>query len=334
MYNQSADILSSLYGVYISSGFISEYLSYEPLPGFGGAGAEMGGEGGDDSIRRDFKDTALFTAVKTNADGKAEATFRMPDNLTSWRVTCQAVTSDLRAGTEVINVSSKLPFFVDSIFNKVFMTGDSPSILVRANGEELPEGVEVHFKVTVIPEEGTEKTYTAKGISKIHSEIQLEALDAGNYTIRIEGTYGSMKDAMERSFRVANSLLETSVTDFIPLTEDMSMATDARGLTTLTFFNEDSWTLYNELHSLYWTWGRRLDQVLARKISAKLLKNYFNEEWYQEDESDLGDYQLYDGGLALLTYDSSSPEFSAKNVLAGSRQHRQRRTCGLFLRPA
>ena len=121
-----------------------------------------------------------------------------------------------------------------------------------------------------------------------------------------------MKDAMERSFRVANSLLETSVTDFIPLTEDMSMATDARGLTTLTFFNEDSWTLYNELHSLYWTWGRRLDQVLARKISAKLLKNYFNEEWYQEDESDLGDYQLYDGGLALLTYDSSSPEFSAK----------------------
>jgi hypothetical protein len=312
LYNQSADILSSLYGVYISSGFISEYLSYEPLPGFGGAGAEMGGEGGDDSIRRDFKDTALFTAVKTNADGKAEATFRMPDNLTSWRVTCQAVTSDLRAGTEVINVSSKLPFFVDSIFNKVFMTGDSPSILVRANGEELPEGVEVHFKVTVIPEEGTEKTYTAKGISKIHSEIQLEALDAGNYTIRIEGTYGSMKDAMERSFRVANSLLETSVTDFIPLTEDMSMATDARGLTTLTFFNEDSWTLYNELHSLYWTWGRRLDQVLARKISAKLLKNYFNEEWYQEDESDLGDYQLYDGGLALLTYDSSSPEFSAK----------------------
>ena len=166
LYNQSADILSSLYGVYISSGFISEYLSYEPLPGFGGAGAEMGGEGGDDSIRRDFKDTALFTAVKTNADGKAEATFRMPDNLTSWRVTCQAVTSDLRAGTEVINVSSKLPFFVDSIFNKVFMTGDSPSILVRANGEELPEGVEVHFKVTVIPEEGLKRPIRQRAFRK------------------------------------------------------------------------------------------------------------------------------------------------------------------------
>ena len=117
---------------------------------------------------------------------------------------------------------------------------------------------------------------------------------------------------MERSFRVADSLLETSVTDFIPLSEGISLATDAKGLTTLTFFNEDSWVLYNELHSLYWNWGSRLDQVLARKTAAKMLKNHFNEEWYDEEEFDLQKYQTMDGGLALLTYDSSNPELSAK----------------------
>ena len=238
LYGHSANILAELYGRYVSSGFISEYLSYKPLQEDNPAGAEMGGEGGDTSVRKDFKDTALFTAVKTNSNGRAEITFRMPDNLTSWRVTCQAVTSDLQAGTKMINVSSKLPFFVDTIFNKVFLTGDSPSILVRANGEELPEGAEVDFKVTITAENGTEKTYTTKGTAKLHTEIGLGTLETGNYTIRVEGSYGSLRDAMERSFRVADSLLETSVTDFIPLSEGISLATDAKGLTTLTFFNE------------------------------------------------------------------------------------------------
>lgn len=118
---------------------------------------------------------------------------------------------------------------------------------------------------------------------------------------------------MERGFRVSDSLLETSVTDFIPLGEGVSLATDAKGLTILTIFNEDSWVLYRELRQLFRdNWGRRIDQVLARKIAAKLLKNYFNEDMYYEDETDLMEYQLYDGGLALLTYDSSSPELSAK----------------------
>ncbi|HOQ06289.1 MAG TPA: Ig-like domain-containing protein [Clostridiales bacterium] len=313
LYGQSADILGELYGICINSGLISEYLSYKPLPENESPGAEMGGEGGDSSIRKDFRDTALFTTVRTGEDGKAEVTFRLPDNLTSWRITCQAVTGDLRAGTRTANVSAKLPFFVDSIFNKSFITGDSPSILVRANGEELPVGAEVDFRVTLIPENGTARTFTAKGTARLNTEIQLGSLDAGNYTVRIEGTYGSRRDAMERSFRVSDSLLETSVTDFIPLTDGISLATDAKGLTTLTIFNEDSWVLYNELHSLYWqNWGRRLDQVLARKIAVKLLKNYFNEDVYYEEEFDLQHYQTYDGGLALLTYDSSSPELSAR----------------------
>lgn len=312
LYGQNADILGGLYNSSLSSGLLAEYLSYKPYEEGIDGGAEMGGEGGDSSTRKDFRDTALFTAVKTGADGKAEVSFRLPDNLTSWRVTCQAVTSDIKAGTRVINVSSKLPFFVDSIFNKSFMKGDSPSILVRANGEELPEGAEVGFKVTVTAEDGTSKDFTAKGIAKLHTEIQLGPLDTGNYTIRIEGSYGSLKDAMERSFRVSDSLLETSVTDFIPLAEGVSLATDVKGLTTLTFFNEDSLVLYNELYSLFYNWGVRLDQVLARKISSKLLKNYFNEEPYYDEDFDLSKYQTDDGGLALLPYDSSSPEVAAK----------------------
>src|SRR5690606_7809989 len=108
-----------------------------------------------------------------------------------------------------------------------------------------------------------------KGKANLHSEIQLGTLAKGEYTVRIEGTSGSLRDAMERTFRVTDSLLETSVTDIIPLTEGVSMANGVKGLTTLTFYNEDSSVLYNELRTLYWSWGSRIDQVLARKISGK-----------------------------------------------------------------
>ena len=312
LYDQYVDTLGSLYGMNIWSGLLSEYLSYEPVEDFGPPMAEGGGEGGGDMIRKDFKDTAVFLTISTDASGRAEAAFRMPDNLTSWRVTCQAVTNELEAGTSVININSKLPFFVDSIFNRNFITGDAPSILVRANGEELAEGADVDFTVTVTDAAGTSSTYTAKGKANLHSEIQLGTLAKGEYTVRIEGTSGSLRDAMERTFRVTDSLLETSVTDIIPLTEGVSMANGVKGLTTLTFYNEDSSVLYNELRTLYWSWGSRIDQVLARKISGKLLQNYFNEELYIDEEFDLTRYQTDDGGLALLTYDSSNPKISAQ----------------------
>jgi len=312
LYPQYVDTLDSLYSMPVSSGFLSEYLSFDPVGDLGPGMAEGGGEGGGENIRKDFRDNALFVTVSTDAGGKAEAKFKMPDNLTSWRITCQAVSSDLKAGSTIMNVSSKLPFFVDSIFNDTFMASDTPSILVRANGEELASGAEVDFKVTVQGQNGYSKSYAAKGTANLPREVQLDALTAGDYTVRIEGSAGKLKDAIERKFKVADSLLETTVTDIIPLQEGISLSNGVKGLTTLTFYNEDSSTLYNSLRSLYYSWGSRLDQVLARKVAGKLLQNYFNEEIYGKEEFDIKKYQNDDGGLALLPYDSSSPELSAK----------------------
>ncbi len=314
LYDQYVDTLGSIYDLTVSSGFLSEYLSYDPIDNFGDVMAEGGGEGMDESVRKDFKDTALFTVVRTGADGKAEATFKMPDNLTSWRITAQAVTSDLYAGHITANISSKLPFFVDSIFNKRFLTGDVPSLLVRANGEELAPGAETSFKITIIGLDGKSKgTYTTRGNANVYNEIQLDPLDQGTYTLRIEGSSGKLTDAMERSFTVSDSMLETTVTDIADLTDSTVLSNGTKGLTTLEFYNEDSSVLYSELHQLYWrNWGVRLDQVLARKVSGKLLKNYFNNDLYNDEDPDLSEYQMYDGGLALLPYGSSSPELSAK----------------------
>src|SRR5260370_15319907 len=49
------------------------------------------------TIRREFKDTAFWQPdVVTGGDGKATVSFKLPDNLTTWRATARAVTADTR----------------------------------------------------------------------------------------------------------------------------------------------------------------------------------------------------------------------------------------------
>lgn len=310
--DQSVDLLASVYGSRISSGILTEFFSYvSPQNEIGSPMAEMG-EGGDAYVRADFKDSAQFITITTDSSGKAVTSFKLPDNLTSWRVTYQAVTDDLYAGSGKMNISSKLPFFVDTIFNKNFITGDNPSILMRAYGTELTDNSAVNYKITLSQVGGTPKSFTASGAAYMTVNLPIGPLSAGSYTVKVEASSGNLKDAMERPFKVSDSLLETSVTDYISLTEGTTIENSAKGLTSLVFYGEDSATLYNELRSLYWSWGQRLDQKLARQLAGKLLLNYFNEEPYTDEEFDMRQYQTDDGGLALLTYDSSNPALSAK----------------------
>jgi len=308
---QFVDTLSSLYNPAVSSGLIADYFSYTPLEKSNPPMAEMG-EGGDEYVRKDFRDSALFRTVTTDSSGKAEVSFKMPDNLTSWRITYQAVTNDLMAGNGQTNISTKLPFFVDTVFNKNFITGDNPSIQLNAYGIELPENGKINYEVTLTDANGVKKTYKAAEIGHVPTLLPLGELDAGEYTLTVKAACGKLQDAVERTFRVSDSLLETCKVDYKTLADGAVLTNGAKGLTSLVFYGEDSSLLYDGLQSLYWSWGQRLDQKLAGQVAAKLLKNYFGEETYADDAFDISQYQTEDGGLALLTYDSSNPALSAK----------------------
>lgn len=311
---QYVDALASLYGPTVTSGLIADYFSYTPSDQMSPPMAEMG-EGGDVYVRKDFKDSALFYTTSSDSSGRAEVTFKIPDNLTSWRVTCQAVTDDLRAGSDKINISTKLPFFVDTVFNKNFITGDEPSIQLNAYGTELPENGRIDYELTLVGPAGADsakKNYNAAGTAHVPTYLSLGTMDTGDYTLTIKAVCGKLNDALERKFTVSESLLETSRVDYKALTDDTVLVNGVKGLTSLTFYGEDSSLLYDGLQSLYWSWGQRLDQKLAERIGAKLLKNYFGEDTYTDETFDISRYQTEDGGLALLTYDSSNPALSAK----------------------
>ncbi|MCX7841786.1 MAG: Ig-like domain-containing protein [Clostridia bacterium] len=310
LYNQHLDTLASLYNISISTGIISEYVSSRSPNRYGG-GAECG-EGGDAGIRSVFKDTAFFGTVRTDAGGRAKLSFKLPDNLTSWRVSFQGVSEDVKAGSGKINIACKLPFFVDVMFNSTFMEGDNPAVTLRSFGSKLGGDTSIDYKVSVIGDNGFKQSYEKKGRKAGFSSIELGSLKEGSYSITAEGKAGNLQDAVKKEFKVVKSMLEITGTKYHKLSEDLKLD-GGRGLTTLLFYNEGASAYFDVLNSLLYSWGERVDQKLARKVSRELLKRYFGvEEFHNDEAADLEGYQQSDGGIALLRYDSSDPVLTAK----------------------
>ncbi len=116
--SNSAPILDSFYpeqglGVQTALGLVASADDFnaqyrQSIPEGGGSG----GGGGDESlgiitVRQDFKDTAFFQAqVTTDANGQAQVTVKLPENLTTWAADARAATADGRVGQATRNWSA------------------------------------------------------------------------------------------------------------------------------------------------------------------------------------------------------------------------------------
>ena len=64
-------------------------------------------------MRADFRSTAYFDpSVMTSADGKAHVRFKLPDNLTTFRVMAVAVAKDDRFGHGETQVTTSRPLML------------------------------------------------------------------------------------------------------------------------------------------------------------------------------------------------------------------------------
>jgi uncharacterized protein YfaS (alpha-2-macroglobulin family) len=99
------------------------------LPQGQGMGSGGGGKGGGSygvfEVRGDFKDTAFWKArVVTGADGTAQATVTLPDNVTTWRMDARAVTDDTRVGQTTTDILSTKPLLVSPQAPRFFVVDD------------------------------------------------------------------------------------------------------------------------------------------------------------------------------------------------------------------
>jgi hypothetical protein len=109
---------------------------YANLPHAVAGGTTGGGGGGaalvEPALRKHFADTAaFFPALATDASGKAEASFRAPDNLTTWKINAWAVTKETRVGQASTSAVTTKNLLVRLQAPRFFMEQDE--VVVTAN---------------------------------------------------------------------------------------------------------------------------------------------------------------------------------------------------------
>jgi len=81
------------------------------------------------TIRKEFKDTAFWQPdVVTGGDGKATVSFKLPDNLTTWRATARGVTSDTRVGSVVQKTIARKDVIMRLEMPRFLTEGDTVTI--------------------------------------------------------------------------------------------------------------------------------------------------------------------------------------------------------------
>lgn len=313
-FSNPPDPLVELYYSFVDSGVLSQYGSHY----YPGVEYDYGGKGGGGAgvvPRQNFEDTALFTVVTTGRDGMASTHFKLPDNLTSWRVTAQAVSTDLFAGFSSSYINVSLPLFVDTVNAKTYLTEDKPILSVRAFGKDLKQEDAVDF--TVALQGGKEQNFLGQAFQaskfSLRDLFSRGELEEGDFKIQSTVKQGDKKDSMIEPFTVLTSRFTQPKLWTAVLRSGLELQGNSQGRTQLTVSDLGRGEVYAVLKNMAFEEGDRIDQLLARKVGAELLQQEFDEP-VSIPELDLLRYQDQTGGIALLPY--SDPELMLSADLA------------------
>jgi len=260
--------------------------------------------------RQNFQDVAYFNSVETDKQGNAQVSFTLPDNITSWQVTTQAVTKDLQAAGVRDSLIVTKPFFVDLVMPENYLASDKPTVKLRGFGKVLNPDDQVNFTVNYPDRKDVQpQTYTVKAFEKV--EFSLPDFTAGEHSIKVQASSTLYEDIIIKKFTVRDSNLLKNKVLYYLLSDDWKPSEDIKTNAILTLTSKERGQYYSILRDLTWTWGDRLDQKLARRFAEKYLNDYFKETWPLEEIS-FADFQASEGGISILPYASSDLLFTAK----------------------
>lgn len=170
----------------------------------GGGGRDMLAMA-DGGLREDFRATAAWRpTVQTDAQGHAHVTFKVPDNLTTWRLMAVAHTPDscFGAGESEVRVRKTLSLLPS--VPRFCTTGDSGSagVLVH-NGTTTPQEAVIRMAITGAKLEGEDrKSVQLEGGQSREVRFAFAAETPGSAQVSFEGRMGDFSDALRLSFPV------------------------------------------------------------------------------------------------------------------------------------
>jgi len=267
--------------------------------------ASGGGSGSD--LREIFRDTAVFASLQTDNRGVATFSFRLPDNITSWRLSVSGITNNLYAGNDSSNIIVTNPMFVHYSLNDVFLVGDTPVLGVNAYGTAFSGGERVQFEVW--DDAAPDNILRAQGAAFERVNIPLwEMREEGAHSIIIRAVSDSgLSDSVRHNFYVMNShrLVDTAV--FYDVTPNTTFAAGSPGLTQITFSDQGRGQFLGELMGMRWVRGARIESLIMRREANRLINEHFPDLslYAGGDSFDPSVYQRSDGGISMLPHSES-----------------------------
>ncbi len=157
-----------------------------------------GGGGAEGMVREVFPDVAFWApSVQTDASGKAKVTVTLPDNLTTWRMTAQAVTADTRVGQATADVITNLDLMIRPMVPRFAVIGDQPTLgAVVHNNTDKPLDVAVSLTAEGMRiQDGARQVHIAAGGRE---RLYWPASVVATYeaTLRFEAKAGALSDAV------------------------------------------------------------------------------------------------------------------------------------------
>jgi alpha-2-macroglobulin len=311
-HDQYGEVLSRLYGFSDPDGIYADFCSHTYLDAWYDHHRGYGGRYGETPMI-DHMDTALFKTVEIDESGMGQASFTLPDTHTKWRMSYQGYNTGNLGGQGKINFTTKVPFIADVLCSDTYMSGDSMDVVMRVFGTDMALGEEVRYEVSMEDPQGVKKESTVVGKTGEYAYLTVDKLTQGTYKISVTASYKEYTYIQQREIGVHDYLLETSRVDYKTLADGMTFTGSPNSKTKLIFYNNSGSLFYDELISLSFAWGERIDQKLSRLMAQELLKKYFNDTSRDsEDGNTLLHYQQEQGGISLLNYGDADPELTAR----------------------
>lgn len=265
------------------------------------------------AIRENFKDTAYFNTITLDDKGYGELKFKIPDNITSWRVSLTGVTPDLHAGSNKVSLNVTLPFFINYTLNSTYLDGDKPVLGVTAYGNDLKENERVLFEVCDSQSQKILASAEGKAFERVN--IPLWELKEGKQDIIIKASSeNGLMDSLKHTFSVLKTYHQIDEALYYDLKVGTNLKGGTTGNTRIIFADKGRGMYLGELNYLRYLSGNRIDQKLTAQIANQLMNTYF-EQYDTENTISLvnvSSYQKEDGGISILPYGDSDLDTSAK----------------------
>jgi uncharacterized protein YfaS (alpha-2-macroglobulin family) len=175
------------------------------------------------TIRKEFKDTAFWQPdVVTGGDGKATVSFKLPDNLTTWRATARGVTADTRVGSTVqktiarkdVIMRLEMPRFltegdtvtISGVVHNFLKSDKSTRISLELNGAELLDS--------------PDSTVTIRPNGEHRVDWRVQANTTGKLTLLAKALTDTESDAVEMTMDIVPHGLRRTTGNVTTITQN------------------------------------------------------------------------------------------------------------------